>query len=108
MKLTYSWWSRLNGGDGPPQSMNLRTARTLARASRHRGYYVISATVQSYACPLDASRPVDLADRHRIEVHHHPWESVTTPMIDKAMIEHLTDPDDETRCRWVVRDSQDA
>lgn len=107
MKLTFTRWSRLNGGGGPARPVTLGAARALARESRNNyGSYEISAGQMDYVCPLDASRPYDLADHHRIEVHHHPWEAVTVLMVDKAFLEHLTEPDDETRCRWVTRDKE--
>ena len=107
MKLTFTRWSRLNGGDGPAQPLTQKTAKALAREARTTyGHWVINSTIESYTCPLDATRPVDLADRHRIKVHHHVWSPVTASMVEKAFLEHLTEPDDETRCRWVTRDGE--
>lgn len=107
MKLTFTRWSRLSGGDGPAQFLTQKAIKALAREARD-GYpiRVMSMTVESYTCPLDATRPVDLADHHRIKVHHHPWSVVNASMVEKAFLEHLTEPDDETRCRWVTRDGE--
>lgn len=88
------------------QPLTQKAIKALARQARSTGPRGISSTVQIYACPLDATRPNDLRDRHRIEVHHHVWSPVTASMIEKAFLEHLTDPDDKTRCRWVVRDGE--
>lgn len=103
MKLTFTRWSRLSGGDGPAQPLTQKAIKALARESRSLGCFVLHGMLQTYACPLDATRPNDLRDRHRIEVHHHVWSPVTASMVEKAFLEHLTEPDDETRCRWVVR-----
>ena len=75
----------------------------LARESRMYGRTVVGPRESTFACPLDVS-PHGMA--HRITVHHKPYATPTARQVLTAVHEHLTDPYDDTRCRWVTRRGQ--
>lgn len=79
--------------------MTKAEARRLARYGRTTyGSYRISAKEQAYPCPLAEKLR---QPGHRITVWHQPWEKVTAPMVDAAIVEHLTTDDDDERCPYI-------
>jgi len=81
--------------------MTKTEARRIARLTRQRyGYYRISATLNAYPCLIHDEARIS-GPRHRINVHHKPWEKVTASMVDAAIVQHLTCPYSDERCEHV-------
>jgi hypothetical protein len=82
--------------------MTVTEAKRLARVSRSKGYFAVSATISEYWCPLSLQAG---RNSHRVAVHHFPWDDGPAVVaVDRAFVEHLRVEWPEDRCEYVAQD----
>lgn len=94
-------------------TMTKAEAKRLARLARSYGHWSsMNARLDEYVCPMVSviypGRSGDGVPRHRVGVHHFPWETPRAAQVDAVIIEHLTGEaysDGSGRCPY-VREAQ--
>jgi|SRR5688572_6754414 len=102
-EFEYTRRTRAERGDDRRDPLTVAWIKSLARECWQYGRTVIEPRESTIPCPLDVSTH---GMAHRITVHHKPYATPTARQVLTAVHEHLTDPYDDTRCRWVTRRGQ--